>query len=215
MKRAFEDIKRLLEDPFFEVRYLSKDAIRMRTSPVDKYGEASSNFHFIEWVKDDDEEVLEYSFFDTEIGRLLIANTSKGICFLGFACSDDAEIKEDFVRRFRKQKFKEQVSKYQKQAVEFCNGNHELVIALHMKGTDFQVNIWKKLVCIPQGRFSTYGSLAPNLGGAQAIGSAVGANPVSYIVPCHRIVKSDGSYQGYHWGTDMKKQLLAYELQNT
>jgi AraC family transcriptional regulator of adaptative response/methylated-DNA-[protein]-cysteine methyltransferase len=215
MKKTFEDIKRLLEDPFFEIRYLGKDAIRMRTSPIDKYGETPSNFHFIEWVKEDENEVVEYSFFDTDIGRLLIANTTKGICFLGFACNGDAEVKEDFIRRFPKLEFKEQISNYQRLAVEFCNGNNKLAVSLHMKGSDFQVNIWKKLVCIPEGRFSTYGSLAPNNGGAQAIGSAVGANPVSYIVPCHRVVKNDGSYQGYHWGTDIKKQLLAYELQNT
>lgn len=215
MKTAFEDIKKLLEDPFFEAGYLGKEAIKMRTLPMDKYGEAPAGIQFIDWIKEDDKEIIEYSFLNTEIGKLLIANTSKGICFLGFACNGDTEIKEDFIRRFPKQQFREQISDFQKSAVAFCNGSNDQVIPLHMRGTAFQMNIWKKLVCIPEGRFSTYGSLAPNAGGAQAIGSAVGANPVSYIVPCHRIVKNDGSYQGYHWGTELKGQLLAYEIQNS
>lgn len=213
MKTAFSKIQKLLEDPFFEIRYLGKDAIRQRTSPLDKYGEAPARFHFVEWTKEDDYNIIEYSFSDTNIGRLLIANTSKGVCFLGFVCCEEAKIKEDFIRRFPRQPLEERFNDFQKLAVEFCNGNYELVIPLHLKGTDFQVNIWKQLVRIPKGRLSTYGALAPNAGGAQAIGSAVGMNPVSYIIPCHRIVKSDGDFHGYHWGTDLKKQLLAYELQ--
>lgn len=214
MKTAFKDIKGLLEDPFFEIRNLGKEAVKQRTSPVEKYGETPVCFHFIDWTENDDQELIEYAFSTTEIGKLLIANTPKGICFLGFACYGEAEVKEDFIRRFPQNQFKEQTSDLQKSAVDFCNGNNNLTIPLHLKGTAFQVAIWKKLVCIPAKRFSTYGSLAPNAGGAQAIGAAVGANPVSYIVPCHRIVKNDGSYHGYHWGSELKKQLLAYELQD-
>lgn len=214
MKTAFKEIEKLLEDPFFEIRYLSKDAIRQRTWAIDRYGEAPSNFQFIDWTKEDNQDLIEYSFSNTEIGRLLIANTSKGVCFLGFACFGDIKIKEDFVRRFPQQQFEERISNFQKLAVDFCNGNYRLTIPLHMKGTNFQVNIWKRLVCIPEGRFSTYGALDSNSRGAQAIGSAVGANPVSYIVPCHRIVKSNGDFSGYHWGTELKRHLLAYELQN-
>ncbi len=77
------------------------------------------------------------------------------------------------------------------------------------------MGIWKQLLRIPAGWLSTYGSLAPHAGGAQATGAAVGANPISYIIPCHRIVKSDGSIEGYHWGTALKKQLLAWEFSDT
>lgn len=213
MKISFDKIKEQLENPFFEARLLGKDAIRQRTSPVDKYGEASDNFQFIEWVKDDQKEVIHYSFADTLIGRLLIADTSKGICYLGFSNNDDDTVIKDMQKRFPQQQFEEKRTILQKIAVDFCNGSHNQIVTLHMKGTDFQIKIWKKLVQIPEGRLSTYGSLAPNAGGAQAIGSAVGANPISYIVPCHRIVKSNGDFHGYHWGSDLKKMLLAYELQ--
>lgn len=212
MKATFNQIEELLEDPFFEVRYLGKDAILQRTLSLDKYGEISDNFQFVDWSKNDNQEIIEYSIEDTMIGRVLVANTSKGICFLGFVVGDGNEIKEDFIRRFPKNRFRECSTYYQKLAVQFCNGNHKIAIPLHMRGTSFQISIWKKLVRIPIGRLSAYGSLAPNAGGAQAIGSAVGANPVSYIVPCHRVVKQDGNYQGYHWGAELKKQLLAYEF---
>lgn len=213
MKTAFKEIGTLLDDPFFEIRHFGKAAIKGRTFPVDTYGDAPARFQFIGWTAQNDHETIQYAFHDTEIGRLMLASTSRGVCFLGFACKGDAESKADFMRRFPKHAVCEEESEFQTQAAAYCNGNHELTIPLHLKGTGFQLGIWQQLVRIPEGRLSTYGSLAPNAGGAQAIGMAVGANPVSYIIPCHRIVKNDGTIQGYHWGTELKKQLLAYEFQ--
>jgi AraC family transcriptional regulator of adaptative response/methylated-DNA-[protein]-cysteine methyltransferase len=77
------------------------------------------------------------------------------------------------------------------------------------------VGIWKTLVRIPEGRLATYGSLILDFKGTQVIGTAVGSNLVSFIIPCHRIVKGDGNYQGFHWGSDLKRLFLAYELQNS
>ena len=191
---------------------LTKEIIRQHTSPIDSYGQIPANFKIIEWTAEDNCAVITYSFQDTVIGKLLVANTSKGICFLGFVNRNESEIKKDFTHRYPHNQFEEKLSDIQKQAIEFCNGNHTITISLHIKGTAFQVNIWRKLLCIPKGRLSTYGSLAPKTGGAQAVGGAVGANPVSYIIPCHRIVRSDGSYHGYHWGLEIKKMLLTYEL---
>ncbi|MCD8043799.1 MAG: methylated-DNA--[protein]-cysteine S-methyltransferase [Tannerellaceae bacterium] len=213
MKISFGQIKKQLEDPFFELRTLGKNAIRERIQAITKYGEVPDNFSFISWETEDNQETIQYAFHDTGIGRLLIANTTKGVCFLGFACKGDTEIKEDFISRFPGQQIIEKVSELQLLAVQYCNGNHDLTIPLHMKGTAFQAGIWKQLVRIPEGMLSTYSSLTNEPGTAQAVGAAVGANPVSYIVPCHRVVRSDGNIQGYHWGTDIKKLLLAYELQ--
>lgn len=213
MKIAFAHIKERLEDPFFEMRTLGKEAVRQRILPADRYGNAPDNLLFVDWTEEDDRDILEYSFHDTEIGRLLLAGTSKGLCFLGFAGGGEAETKADLMRRFPGQAMEERVNEYQRLAAGYCNGSRELRIPLHMKGTGFQTGIWRRLVRIPEGGLATYGSLSDDPGAAQAVGSAVGANPVGYIVPCHRIVKSDGSIHGYHWGTDIKKQLLAYELQ--
>lgn len=212
MKATFSQIKERLEDPFFEIQTLGKEAIRQHTHSMNKYTSTPDNFRFIDWNPADDRVTIQYAYHETNLGRLLLANSLKGLCFLGFACNE-AEVKADFVRRFPHQLIEEEVSELQQLAVEYCNGNHELTIPLHIKGTAFQIGIWKQLVRIPEGRLSTYGSLSDDPGAAQAVGSAVGANPVSYIVPCHRIVKNDGSMQGYHWGTGIKKLLLAYELQ--
>jgi len=213
MRIAFRDIKEQLDDPFFEVRTVGRDAVKERIRPMNHYDEASANCYFIDWVVEDSLKTIQYSFYDTAIGRVLLANTPKGLCFLGFACNGDEGVKADFVRRFPGQPIVEEISDIQLSAVECCNGKHEPAIPLHVKGTAFQIGIWKQLVRIPEGKLSTYGALSETPGAAQAVGSAVGANPVSYIVPCHRIVRSDGSFKGYYWGTELKKQLLAYELQ--
>lgn len=213
MKKTFSKIEEQLKDPSLKIKYLEKDAIKQRIMPLDKFAEFPTNLQFIEWKKGDNQEIIYYSFIETEIGKLLIANTFKGVCFLGFVNKGESLALEDLKRRFPRQQFKEQTSDLQKSAADYCNGNHKQTISLHMKGTDFQIDIWKKLVRIPEGKLSTYGFLIPNFKGARAIGSAVGANPVSYIVPCHRIIRNDGSYQGYYWGLEIKRNLLAYELQ--
>lgn len=215
MKIAFGEIEKALVNPFFELNCLGKEAIRQHILPLEKFMVSPDNFRFVEWTKENNHEVIYYSFIDTEIGKLLIANTSKGVCFLGFANKGEALILDDFQRRFPRQQFREQSNDLQKSAADYCNGNREQIVSLHLKGTDFQVDIWKKLVRIPEGKLSTYGSLVPDFKGTQAIGTAVGANPVSFIIPCHRIVKNDGSYRGYHWGSELKRLLLAYELQNS
>ena len=169
---------------------------------------------FVEWTADDERGIIEYSFAGCRIGRLLIANTSKGVCFLGFSAGDDAAALEDMKKRFPLRSFEERESRLQRLAVEYCNGNRKATVPLHVRGTPFQVGIWKKLAQIPEGSLSTYRSLASGGKGARAVGNAVGANPVSYIVPCHRVVRSDGSLGGYYWGTSLKASLLGLEIES-
>lgn len=214
MKAAFREIEQKLENPIFENNCLSKKAIQQRILRLEQFTDIPDIFQFIEWTKKDNDETIFYSFADTAIGQLLIANTSKGICFLGFANEGKPVVLDDFKRRFPHSDFTEQLTGMQQTAMDYCNGNREQTIPLHLKGTNFQMDIWKKLVRIPEGGLSTYGSLIPGSKGARAIGSAVGANPVSYIIPCHRIVRNDGSFRGYHWGTRLKRLLLAYESQD-
>lgn len=210
MKAGFDKIKNLLEDPFFEMQHVGREAVGRHIRPLNSYGVAPDCFRFAEWTEN---EVIRYGFADTLIGRVLLADTSKGICFLGFACGDDAGALADMRGRFPGQRFEERTTAFQELAAGFCNGERWREIPLHLKGTPFQLDIWRKLVRIPEGSLTTYGSLTDDPKAAQAVGGAVGANPVSYIVPCHRVVRSDGSFHGYYWGPEIKKQLLAYELQ--
>jgi O-6-methylguanine DNA methyltransferase len=193
---------------------LSEIEIKKRTQSLSDFSENTNNFQFVEWMQKDNSEIVKYSFYETKIGRVLIANTSKGICFLGFSCGSDMDVIDDFRKRFPKQKTEEQSNHLQKQAAGYCNGIHNQIIPLHLKGTEFQLRIWKKLVRIPRGWLSTYSSILQDKKAARAVGTAVGANPVSYIIPCHRVVRQNGSFHGYHWGIELKKQLLINELYN-
>ena len=212
MKIPFDQINGLLEDPFFEMRTLGTKAILQRIAPLCNFDESPVDLRFIDWEPEDIHETVRYSFHDTMIGRILIASTTKGLCFLGFIGNSDADNMKDFLSRFPLQPMEETADELHKLASGYCNGIRGQVIPLHLRGSDFQVGIWKELVRIPEGCVATYGSLTGNRGYARAAGTAVGANPVSYIIPCHRVVKSDGDIRGYHWGDGIKKQLLVYEL---
>lgn len=85
---------------------------------------------------------------------------------------------------------------------------------LVLLGTDFQLKVWSELEKIPQGQTITYAELATKIGkpnAARAVGNAVGANPIAYLVPCHRVVRTDKTLGGYRWGVEVKKKILAKE----
>lgn len=214
MKITFRDITTHLEDPFFEASHLGKLAIMNVTIPFRQLEKMPANFHFINWEETDDSEIINYDFVPTQIGKLIIANTSKGICYLGFTNEGEEVSVSDLKRRFPKQQLINKTDDLHQQAARFCNGDTKQEIHLHLKGTVFQLDTWKRLTQIPQGKLTTYALLMEDNKVARAVGTAVGDNPISYIIPCHRVVRSDGSFHGYFWGTELKRQLLAWELQH-
>jgi AraC family transcriptional regulator of adaptative response/methylated-DNA-[protein]-cysteine methyltransferase len=87
-------------------------------------------------------------------------------------------------------------------------------LRVHVQGTNFQVQVWKALLRLAAGETTSYGALARAVdrpGAARAVGSAVGSNPVAWLIPCHRVLRSDGQLGGYHWGTRRKEAMLAWE----
>jgi AraC family transcriptional regulator of adaptative response/methylated-DNA-[protein]-cysteine methyltransferase len=85
---------------------------------------------------------------------------------------------------------------------------------LHLKGTDFQIKVWETLLKVPMGELTTYSGLAGKLQqpqAARAVGSAVGSNPVAFLIPCHRVIKSDGQIGEYHWGNTRKNAMIGWE----
>ena len=85
---------------------------------------------------------------------------------------------------------------------------------LHVKGTNFQIQVWEALLRIPLGEAVTYGDIARHIGnprGARAVGSAVGRNPIPYLIPCHRVIRKAGLVGNYHWGTARKQAIIAWE----
>ncbi len=159
---------------------------------------------------------INYQYAETLFGLSLIASTEIGICFLGFL-SDKELLFEDMKKRFQKAKFEEQSNHHIELVKEYFE-NHcqtEKEITLHLNGTDFQRRVWQAFLQVPIGSLLSYAQIGEAIGSplaSRAVGTAVGSNPISYIIPCHRVVRSSGELGGYHWGAGRKKAMLAWEL---
>ena len=129
---------------------------------------------------------------------------------MGFA--DDDSINE-LKRRFPNAVYINKKDQYQERALSIFNSSqaNEEPIGLHLKGTSFQMDIWKRLLQIPFGRLVSYSSLAGDLKKARATGTAIGDNPAGYLIPCHRVVRATGEFGHYYWGTDRKAALISWE----
>jgi len=103
---------------------------------------------------------------------------------------------------------------YVQRIFDFRNWSPEQPVRIVLIGTDFEVRIWETLLKIPMGRAVSYADIARHIGcptASRAVGSAVGRNPLSFVVPCHRVLRSDGSLGGYHWGLTRKRALIGWE----
>lgn len=139
---------------------------------------------------------IRYKIEQCKFGKLLVAATDRGVCYMGFT-----EDLQEIFGRFPDADFSDDLLDYSTEK-------------LHLKGTDFQVSVWEELLKIPCGKTLTYKELAVRVGrekAVRAVGSAVGKNPVSPFIPCHRVVGSGGSLGGYYWGLELKKRLLEDE----
>ncbi len=155
---------------------------------------------------------IEYNFYETRFGKSLVACTNKGVCFLAFG--EKEEMLKELKQRFPKAVLSEIENTFHQKAIKSVQGEKISALPLHLYGTDFQLKVWKALLQIPSGKLATYKTLAQFIGNPQAmraVGTAVGANPVSYVIPCHRIVRTDGGLGGYHWGLNFKKQMIEKE----
>ena len=159
----------------------------------------------------------------TEIGELVLGSFGGKLCLLGFGDREKRRAVDGRIKKGLDVEFVEQddeiLEKTRKQVDEYLNGNRkEFDMPLLMVGTDFQRRVWKALMKVPYGVTSTYGQIAEDIGSpkaARAIGNASSANPISIIVPCHRIIGSDGELVGYGGGLSVKKRLLKLEQRNT
>ncbi|MDR2683818.1 MAG: methylated-DNA--[protein]-cysteine S-methyltransferase [Prevotellaceae bacterium] len=158
---------------------------------------------------------IDYDFFETIFGRIIIASTQKGVCFLAFEDEKISALK-DLKNRFPYSVFKHKHSYFQQVALkEIADKSRDgSEIRLHLKGTEFQFQVWQSLLKIPFGKIATYGKIAMETGhpkACRAVGTAIGNNPVSVIIPCHRVIQSSGKLGGYRWGIERKKTLLEFE----
>jgi len=158
---------------------------------------------------------IEYGFAFSPFGLALALSTAKGICGLGFGEEgDDDKMLADMTARWPKAIFRRDDAGAEKLVRKIFDPDRREVLPLYLMGTPFQVKVWEALLAIPSGMFSTYGAIAQALASPKAsrgVGAAVGRNPISWIIPCHRVLGSTGALTGFHWGLERKRAMLAVE----
>lgn len=162
---------------------------------------------------------INYSYSESPFGKLIVASTQKGLCYMAFEPDKDQAL-TNLRLKFPNATFRQQVDPIQQNALLiFRNDWNKLPeIKVHLKGTAFQLKVWETLLKIPMGRLSTYGNIATQIGkpkASRAVGSAIGSNPIAFLIPCHRVIQSSGNYGGYMWGATRKTAIIGWENAKT
>ncbi len=156
---------------------------------------------------------LTYGFADSPFGRVLAATSERGLAYLAFADGSEARALAELEDRWPRAALSRDDSSAARIARQ-AFGNREGRIVLAPVGTNFQVKVWQALLDLGSRGPTSYGDLAEaigNPGASRAVGQAVGANPVAWLIPCHRVLRRDGGLGGYHWGVERKRAMLAWE----
>ncbi|MDR1793083.1 MAG: methylated-DNA--[protein]-cysteine S-methyltransferase [Bacteroidales bacterium] len=159
---------------------------------------------------------LNYKFYTIKWGKVLLATSEKGLCALLFATSEEEAI-DDLKRRYKNAILRSQSDAIQQKTIEILQNwdkSHQNIPKFHIKGSDFECKVWDKLLEIPYNQRVTYGQIAQQIGkssACRAVGNAVGNNPISILIPCHRVIKATGELGNYRWGKTLKKELLQFE----
>lgn len=165
---------------------------------------------------------IRYGFHLSPFGVALVMVTERGLCGLSFndAGSERAAF-EDMRSRWPNATYVEDMAAtapYAARIFDPARWRNEQPLRVVMIGTDFQLRVWQALLKIPMGKAATYGAIARDIGqptASRAVGAAVGANPLSFVVPCHRAIGSSGALTGYHWGLTRKRAILGWEAGQT
>lgn len=155
---------------------------------------------------------IRWAFQPTPFGEALVMATDRGICGIGFTaeCGRDHAM-ADLTGRWPKARFTESPGEIAPLAEAAFTGGEA---RLHLIGAPFQIKVWEALLNVPSGHVTTYSEIAGAVGhprAVRAVGTAVGRNPVSWLIPCHRALRKSGALGGYHWGLPVKRALLAWE----
>ena len=162
--------------------------------------------------------VISYGFHASPFGNALIMATDQGLSGLAFADDgDEAAALDDMRSRWPQAKYVNDQAATAAYASRIFSPDHwqpDTPLRVVFIGTDFQIRVWETLLKIPLGKLSTYSDIAAHLGkpaASRAVGAAVGRNPISFVVPCHRVMGKSGGLCGYHWGLTRKRAILGWE----
>jgi AraC family transcriptional regulator of adaptative response/methylated-DNA-[protein]-cysteine methyltransferase len=167
-------------------------------------------------------ESITYGFQDTPLGEIVIAQSAKGVCWIGFMVSrtngaykgDGFERMEIFLKNAAFIRDDAAIAGTVGAVLTAWEEDRLRDIPLDLRGTDFQKEVWQALIDIPHGKVVSYGDVANDIGrpnAQRAVGTAVGENPISLIIPCHRVVQASGRLGNYGWGLALKSKILKLE----
>ncbi len=159
--------------------------------------------------------LINYSFANSPFGKVTVASTTKGVCHLSFE-DDEVIALANLKSHFPHASYQEAKDTFQRNALNTFNSNWENMnqIKLHLKGTEFQLKVWESLLKLPHASLATYGSIADNIDrpkASRAVGTAIGKNPVAFLIPCHRVIQKSGNLGGYMWGETRKSAIIGWE----
>jgi AraC family transcriptional regulator of adaptative response/methylated-DNA-[protein]-cysteine methyltransferase len=164
--------------------------------------------------------VISWGWFDCPFGEVLAMGTDRGLCGIAFSTELGRErTLADMRGRWPAAVFRNDCGALASWVAAAFGasdhgGEHGGEVALHLIGAPFQIKVWEALLAVPSGHVTTYSEIARSIGNAKAVravGTAVGRNPISWLIPCHRALRRDGQLGGYHWGLPLKRAMLAYE----
>ncbi|HET9870461.1 MAG TPA: methylated-DNA--[protein]-cysteine S-methyltransferase [bacterium] len=159
--------------------------------------------------------VIEYGTFPSPFGDCLAALTPRGLCGLAFLdARGPGHALRDFKRRWPLSTFRPNPRRAARVGKQVFARKGKARPRLVLRGTPFQLKVWEALLRVPEKALVTYGELARRVGhpkASRAVGTAVGRNPVAYLIPCHRVIRETGVLGDYHWGAARKKALVGWE----
>lgn len=158
---------------------------------------------------------INYCFAESPFGNIIVASTTKGICHLFFE-EDKTQALINLKKRFPNAQYSQVVDKFQQDALFIFQNDWQQLehIKLHLNATAFQLKVWQALLKIPLGGLNCYGDIAQSINqpsASRAVGTAIGSNPVAFLIPCHRVIQTSGNLGGYMWGTTRKSAIIGWE----
>ena len=169
-----------------------------------------------------DDLTLAYGFHASPFGEAIVIATPRGMAGLGFVDEGNRQgALADMARRWPRAQFVEDerlTAPYSRRAFDPALWRPDAPLRVVLIGSDFELRVWETLLSVPMGRTTTYSDIARKIGkpkAARAVGAAVGRNPISFVVPCHRVLGRSGALTGYHWGLARKQAIIGWEAGRT
>lgn len=158
---------------------------------------------------------IQYTFADTSFGKVIVASTENGICHLTFI-KNESEGLTQLKSVFPNANYINTKNAMHENALLIFSMDWSKLkqIKLHLKGTDFQLKVWEALLKIPMGALTSYGHIAASIqkpSASRAVGTAIGSNPIAFLIPCHRVIQASGNLGGYMWGITRKTAMIGWE----